>query len=82
MQKNNKSYLHVFLLYINVIISYSFKEKMWTFRPHVVDATILEITQDALPIDQTHHFNMFLLNINQFKLRKKKKKKREDNIVF
>ncbi len=27
-QKNNKFYLHVFLLYINVIISYSFKEKI------------------------------------------------------
>ncbi len=26
--RDNKSYLHVFLLYINVIISYSFKEKM------------------------------------------------------
>ncbi len=29
-----------------------------------VDA-ILEITQDALRVDQTHHFNLFLLNIHR-----------------
>ncbi len=38
-----------------------------------MDATILEITQDALRIDQTHHFNVFLLNIHKFKLPKRSK---------
>ncbi len=38
-----------------------------------VDATILEITQDALHIDQIHRLTVFLLNIYQFKLRKRLK---------
>ncbi len=38
-----------------------------------VDAAILEITQDALCADQTHRFNVFLLNIHRFKLRKRSK---------
>ncbi len=50
-QKYNKSKLHVFLLYINTVISYSFKvesaiaKKMYDLT---VFAAILKITQDAL----------------------------------
>ncbi len=40
----------------------------------------MKITQDALRIDQTHHFNVFLLNIDRFKL--PKTLKNQDNIVF
>ncbi len=62
---HNKSNLHVFILYINVIISYSFKEfaknesiLCLCGRRNLV-ATILEITQDTLSIVQTLHFNIF-----------------------
>ncbi len=53
---------------------------MRTFWPQVVNAAILEITQDTLCVDQIYRFDMFLLNIHQFKLRKCSKK--QDNIVF
>ncbi len=41
---------------------------------------IFEITQDISRVDQTHHFNMFLLDIHRFKFWKRSKK--QDNIVF
>ncbi len=79
MLNRNDSNLHVFLLYINVLINYfiflhirgigKFKEL------NFVDDSIMKITQDALRIDQTHHFNLFLLNIDQFKLHKLSKTK-------
>ncbi len=31
------------------------------FRRHVVDGALLEITQNALLIDQTHHFDVFFI---------------------
>ncbi len=60
-QKYNKSNLHVFLLHINEILIFSFKEvakikALWNF------SAILEITQDALRVVvaqvQTLHFNV------------------------
>ncbi len=60
MQNHNQSNMHVFLLYINVIISLSFKVvSAITNKVSAVSATILEITQDALHIVQTFYRNMF-----------------------
>ncbi len=60
------SNLHVFLLYFNVIISYSFKVEFAIIKSKCsVVAAILEITQDALCIVavqvQTLHFNVFFI---------------------
>ncbi len=72
---------HVFLLYINVMISYSFKVKIGNHKElNFVHATILEISQDALHVHQTHRVNVFLLNIHPFKLQKLLKN--QDNLVF
>ncbi len=60
--------LHVCILYINVIISYSFKEKK--MNNLIVLTATFEITQDALREYKTLHFEVFLLNIHRFKLRK------------
>ncbi len=68
---HNKSNLHVFILYINVLISYSFNE--FAKKRDVLCAAILEITQDALHVVAarvlTNHFDVFflLLNIHWFK---------------
>ncbi len=60
MLNHSDSNLYVFLLYIKVIISHSFKvEALASIKNNFVDTAILEITQDALRVDQTHHFNMF-----------------------
>ncbi len=60
----------------------------------IVFAAIFEITQDALREYKTLHFDVFLLNIHWFKLRKRSKTKitlfsswrktlkNQDNIVF
>ncbi len=63
-----------FLLYINVIISYSFRvcKNVSVVETSLVIAAILEITQDALCIVitlvQTLHFNgFFILLLHRFK---------------
>ncbi len=68
-QRHLKSNLHIFILCINVIISYSLAKNEMFYS--CVVAAILEITQDALHVVQTLHFNMFLLNIQRFKLQKR-----------
>ncbi len=50
---------------------------MQTFQPHFVVVAILEITQHALSIDQTHRFNVSLLNIyTDLSCENKKQKRR------
>ncbi len=64
MQNQNKSNLHVFLLYINIIILCSFSEFAIIKRECSVVATILKITQDALEVVvQTLYFNVSFLYI-------------------
>ncbi len=71
MQNHNKSNFNVYLLYTNIIISYSFKRLKFEIIKceHSVVAAMLEITQDALltvvvRVQTFEHFNMFLLNIH------------------
>ncbi len=50
----NKCNLHVFLLYVNVILSYSFKVvSAITKEVNVLFTAILEIAQDAMPFTLT-----------------------------
>ncbi len=77
------SNLHAFLLYINLFFFIFLQSTSRGVGNHkelnFVDAAILEITQESLLVDQTHPFNVFLLNIHRFKMRKRSKKL--DNIV-
>ncbi len=64
-QNHNKHNLHVCILYILYIPS---KKKI---NDLIVFAATFEITQDALCEYKTLHFDVFLLNIHRFKLRKR-----------
>ncbi len=70
MQNQNKSNLYVFLLYINVIISYYFKVEFAIIKSeHSMVNAILEITQDALSVVavqvQTRHLLFLSLNMTK-----------------
>ncbi len=85
-ENHNKSNLHVFQLYINVIIWYSFKiELAITKKVSVVVTAILEITQDSLCVVvarvQPLHFNMFFF-IKYIQIQVAKTLTNQDNIVF